>query len=319
MGSTNYYGQGWYYYETFDWWNMWFYDNPFIDYPKHFWLDFFIQEIGPGAYAEFAINFTRPEWDEMEMGRPPLPEDENEELHIVRFEYPVEFGPNYIEGSLPWNPEWISLDFRAEQVRINGWFWHECSTSMDMAFVITGEANAPPYEPSNPSPPDGAIDQSIDVDLSWSGGDPDPGNTVTYDIFFGDTYPPPLLVPGHHDTTYDPGTLDNATQYFWRIVARDPQGEHTVGPEWDFTTEGMPATCGDVNNDGIVNIGDVVYMVSYLYKGGPAPIPQTCVGDVNNDDIVNVGDIVYLVSYLYKGGPVPDPSCCNPPWGKQAR
>jgi hypothetical protein len=72
--------------------------------------------------------------------------------------------------------------------------------------------------------------------------------------------------------------------------------------------------CGDANSDGIVNIGDIVYLVSYCYKGGPAPIPQTCVGDANNDDIVNIGDIVYLVSYCYKGGPVPDPDCCNPPW-----
>ncbi|MGB7062105.1 MAG: SBBP repeat-containing protein [Candidatus Zixiibacteriota bacterium] len=28
-------------------------------------------------------------------------------------------------------------------------------------------------------------------------------------------------------------------------------------------------------------------------------------GDANGDDIINVGDIVYLVSYLYKGGPEP--------------
>jgi hypothetical protein len=31
------------------------------------------------------------------------------------------------------------------------------------------------------------------------------------------------------------------------------------------------------------------------------------VGDCNCDEIVNVGDIVFLVSYLYKGGP--EPSC----------
>jgi hypothetical protein len=307
LGSTNYYGQGWYYYETFDWWNMWFYDNPFVESPKHFWLDFFIQEAGSNPYAEFAINFTRPEWDEMEMGRPPLPEDGNPDVYIVRFEYPVELGPNYIEASLPWNPEWISIDFRAEQVRINGWFWHECSTSMDMAFVITGEANSPPYEPSNPSPPDGAIDQSINVDLSWSGGDPDPGNTVTYDIFFGDSSPPPLLVPGHHDTTYDPGTLDYDTQYFWRIVARDPQGEHTPGPEWDFTTEGMPGICGDVNHSGAVEAGDVVYLIAYLFRGGPAPSPLLQ-GDVNCSGAVEAGDVVYLIGYLFRGGPDP----CDP-------
>ena len=69
--------------------------------------------------------------------------------------------------------------------------------------------------------------------------------------------------------------------------------------------------CGDANEDGIINVGDVVYLVSYLYKGGPPPVPNECVGDVNNDEIVNLGDVVYLISYLYKGGPVPDPNCCS--------
>ena len=69
--------------------------------------------------------------------------------------------------------------------------------------------------------------------------------------------------------------------------------------------------CGDVTGDEIINVGDVVFLVSYLYKSGPPPAPE-CVGDVNHDAIVNVGDVVYLVSYLYKGGPAPDPDCCNP-------
>ena len=61
---------------------------------------------------------------------------------------------------------------------------------------------------------------------------------------------------------------------------------------------------GDANGDGIINVGDIVYLVSYLYKGGPPPDP-IWVGDCNCDDIVNVGDVVFLVSYLYKGGPEP--------------
>lgn len=69
--------------------------------------------------------------------------------------------------------------------------------------------------------------------------------------------------------------------------------------------------CGDVNGDEITNVGDIVYVVSYLYKSGPSPEPE-CLGDVNCDGIVNVGDVVYLVSYLYKAGPVPCPDCCSP-------
>ena len=63
---------------------------------------------------------------------------------------------------------------------------------------------------------------------------------------------------------------------------------------------------GDANSDGVIDVGDVVYLVGYLYRNGPAPDPLWT-GDCNCDDIVNIGDVVYLVSYLYRGGPEP---CC---------
>jgi hypothetical protein len=74
----------------------------------------------------------------------------------------------------------------------------------------------------------------------------------------------------------------------------------------------IPQICGDVQNDGVVNVGDVVYLVTYLYKGGPEPVCPSDRGDVNNDGVINVGDVVYLVTYLYKGGPAP--SCTNLLW-----
>ncbi|MGB2989234.1 MAG: fibronectin type III domain-containing protein [Candidatus Zixiibacteriota bacterium] len=61
---------------------------------------------------------------------------------------------------------------------------------------------------------------------------------------------------------------------------------------------------GDANGDNSVNVGDVVYLVSYLYRNGPAPLPEDA-GDANCDGTINVGDVVYLVSYLYRGGPPP--------------
>ncbi|MGB3092143.1 MAG: dockerin type I repeat-containing protein, partial [Candidatus Zixiibacteriota bacterium] len=54
---------------------------------------------------------------------------------------------------------------------------------------------------------------------------------------------------------------------------------------------GLPAACGDANGDFVVNVGDVVYLVSYLYKGGPEPYCPTGRGDVNNDGVINVGDV----------------------------
>jgi hypothetical protein len=71
--------------------------------------------------------------------------------------------------------------------------------------------------------------------------------------------------------------------------------------------------CGDANDDGSVGAGDIVYLISYLFRGGPPPDPL-CVGDANGDDAVGAGDIVYLISYLFRGGPAPVPDCCDPPW-----
>ncbi len=86
------------------------------------------------------------------------------------------------------------------------------------------------------------------------------------------------------------------------------EGEWTENPvmylELEAWDPGTSFLRGDSNGDGIINVGDVVYLVSYLYRGGPAPGPLW-VGDCNCDDIINVGDIVSLVSYLYRGGPPP--------------
>jgi hypothetical protein len=61
---------------------------------------------------------------------------------------------------------------------------------------------------------------------------------------------------------------------------------------------------GDVTGDGEVNAEDIIYLLNYLYKGGPAPDPLN-IGDVNCDGEVNGGDVVYLLNYLFQGGPPP--------------
>jgi len=65
---------------------------------------------------------------------------------------------------------------------------------------------------------------------------------------------------------------------------------------------------GDANNDGKVNVGDAVYIITYVFRGGPAPI---CMqeADANGDTKINVGDAVYLITYVFRGGPAP--TCLN--------
>jgi PKD repeat protein len=62
---------------------------------------------------------------------------------------------------------------------------------------------------------------------------------------------------------------------------------------------------GDANNDGKITVGDAVYIVAYIFRGGPAPDPYQA--DANGDGKINSGDAVYIVAYIFRGGPPPPP------------
>lgn len=82
----------------------------------------------------------------------------------------------------------------------------------------------------------------------------------------------------------------------------------------EFAGDVVAVICGDVNESKTINILDITYLISYLYKDGPAPVPHECTGDPNGSSVVNLLDITYLIAYLYKDGPSPVDYCCDPVW-----
>jgi len=97
--------------------------------------------------------------------------------------------------------------------------------------------NNPPYTPNNSSPSNGSTGINISTNLNWVGGDPDQNDIVTYDVYFGTTSNPQMVVNNQSDTTYNPGTLNYNTKYYWKIIAWDDKGSWAEGPIWYFTTE----------------------------------------------------------------------------------
>jgi len=61
---------------------------------------------------------------------------------------------------------------------------------------------------------------------------------------------------------------------------------------------------GDVNRNLIRDIEDVIYLLNYVYKNGPAPNPPMA-GDVNWDEVVDILDVYYLINFLFTSGPSP--------------
>ena len=109
--------------------------------------------------------------------------------------------------------------------------------------------NQPPNTPSDPTPNNGATDVPLAQTLSWSGGDPDVGDTVTYDVYLGQTTNPSLVSDDQSGTTYNPGGLAAGT-YFWRVVAQDDSGYTTEGPLWSFTTSTDNCTTSVIADGG---------------------------------------------------------------------
>ncbi len=62
---------------------------------------------------------------------------------------------------------------------------------------------------------------------------------------------------------------------------------------------------GDVNLDLQSNVGDIIYLVNYVFKDSNVRFWPRDLPNVNGDVNINVGDIVYLVNYIFKGGPEP--------------
>ncbi|MCK5125766.1 MAG: hypothetical protein KAR42_05885 [candidate division Zixibacteria bacterium] len=66
--------------------------------------------------------------------------------------------------------------------------------------------------------------------------------------------------------------------------------------------------CGDMNGDGEVNIGDPIYLINWIFKGGPAPMDLD-LSDANCDGRVNIADAVYIINYVFRDGPAPCAGC----------
>jgi hypothetical protein len=62
--------------------------------------------------------------------------------------------------------------------------------------------------------------------------------------------------------------------------------------------------CGDADGSGGFSIGDAVYIINYIFGGGPAPNPL-CLGDADGSGGISIGDAVYLINYIFGGGPAP--------------
>lgn len=70
---------------------------------------------------------------------------------------------------------------------------------------------------------------------------------------------------------------------------------------------GLVTVCvkaGDANNSGSVNIADAVYIISYIFSSGSAPVPINA-ADANCNGASNISDAIFVINMVFNEGPTP--------------
>jgi len=175
--------------------------------------------------------------------------------------------------------------------------------------VFYTKPNHSPYPPSDPIPPDGADSVPFDINLCWVGGDPNLGDTVTYDLYFGVTNPPTKKSSNQTVTFYDPpGDLLSYKVYYWGVVAWSNGGLCSQGPIWKFSTDLPPPNQPIIDGPKHGRVG-----VEYTYTFNST--------DYYRPDFyyeVDWGDGFYeTVNPTWPNPEVPGPGIANHSWCKK--
>ncbi len=102
-------------------------------------------------------------------------------------------------------------------------------------------------------------------------------------------------------------TWDTAGWYQYSFLFSDGVDTVATAPAAAYLEILAPYLSGDANGDGFVSISDAVYLITYIFGGGPAPEPLGA-GDADCSGLITISDAVYLINYIFAGGPPP----CGP-------
>jgi uncharacterized Ntn-hydrolase superfamily protein len=66
--------------------------------------------------------------------------------------------------------------------------------------------------------------------------------------------------------------------------------------------------CGDADVSGAPDIDDVVFLIQFIFAGGPQPEPYEA-GDADCSGAIDIDDVVFMIQYIFSGGHAPCSGC----------
>ncbi len=122
-----------------------------------------------------------------------------------------------------------------------------------------------------------------------------------------------MLTNTETDSTFHVTGLTNGA-YSYRVRAKDLQNQFSQFSDLELVNVNLPASCtwlvGDADGSGAYTVSDAVTLISFVFLGGVAPIPDPIgSGDADCSGAVTISDAVYLIQFVFSGGPNPGLTC----------
>jgi hypothetical protein len=102
-------------------------------------------------------------------------------------------------------------------------------------------------------------------------------------------------------------TYEIGVAHFGLLGMTDASSSAEIAPLAKLVNKWAGFDRGDVNNDGAVNLADIVYLAAYVNNPGvaPGPIPFEHLGNVDNIGGVDMNDVLYLITFYFDCGACP--------------
>jgi hypothetical protein len=185
------------------------------------------------------------------------------------------------------------------------WVYHEWATTGHNWSTWVGEIPGAPTQATLATPADNSNLPGPPYSFDWSSLSVT--DTFVIEIDDSATFATPILNDISETSAFQTSApLIPGYRYYWHVKGWNHCGETSFTIPWSFKPCGTMH--GDVNASSIIDIDDVVFLIMYVFAGGPAPSPEW-LGDVNCDQLTDIDDIVYLISYIFGGGSAPCGGC----------
>ena len=118
-------------------------------------------------------------------------------------------------------------------------------------------------------------------------------------------------LPGVYDVTFYPP--QNSMFLPVTVFAIDLNSDISLNTDLPTSGPMDQFVRGDVDDSGVVDLADAIFVLSYLFGGSSTPRCADA-ADVNNSGMINIADVIHLLSYLFVAG-APEPAAPFPTSG----